>query len=90
MGKLKDLRAEYISCPKDTPREREIIEAIKNIVESEWWDKNVGKPFNWPKKGFKWKRFGFELDQFCYFGNFIIPIDEKDLYIQILTQNTDA
>jgi len=73
MGKLAELRKEYIITPKDTPRDREIVEEIKKIVESEWWDINVGKPFNWPKK-FDQKRnflFGFG-PEFFRVGNFLI------------------
>lgn len=77
MGKLAELRKEYITTPEGTPRDREIVEEIKKIVESEWWDINVGKPFNWPKK-YDQKRnglFGFGKE-FKTIGNFIIPRHE--------------
>ena len=62
MGKLKDLRAEYIKTRKNTPRDRELVEAIKKIVESDWWEDKIGKPFNWPiKDSAKWKGYGLDM-----------------------------
>lgn len=72
IGKLADLRKEYILCPANSPREREIVDQIKQITESEWWETNVGKPFMWPKKwDRKYEMFTYNTPEFVRCGNFI-------------------
>jgi len=89
MGKLAELRKEYITVPSGSPREREIVDEIKKIVESEWWEINVGKPFIWPKKyDKKSTQFGFGKE-FVHVGNFIIPKKRYDEYIDLLTKKKD-
>ncbi len=86
MGKLKELRAAYVSCKSGSAKEREIVEDIKKIVESEWWDKNVGKPFNWPTKSSKSWLFGYSEDTgFTTHGHFIFWTKQKDFYTKLLS-----
>jgi len=83
MGKLKDLRAEYIKAPIGSIRERELVEEIEKITKSKWWDENVGKPFILPKKG-KSYMFGYG-EEFVHIGNFIIHKDDMEWTIRLLT-----
>jgi hypothetical protein len=86
MGKLADAIKAYKTSPINSPAEREAAEIIRSITDGQWWKDNVGKEFTWPKK-FKYKRFGFEPDEFIHIGNFIIPIDQIEEYKSLLTKN---
>ena len=77
MGKLEELRNEYILCPSGTQREMEIKDEIRKITESEWWDVNVGKPFVWPVKQKKYNLLKYDKENGFYpYGNFIVPKNE--------------
>lgn len=87
MGKLADAIKEYKIAPIGSPAEREAAEIIKGIVESEWWDTNVGKEFKWPKKYKKTPYFGYtEETGFVTVGQWIIPKWDYDEQIALLTK----
>lgn len=87
MGKLGDALNEYKRAPIGSPAEREAADIIKGIVESEWWDINVGKEFKWPKKYKKTKQFGYtEETGFVTVGHWIIPKWDYDEQIALLTK----
>ena len=87
MGKLSDAIKEYKISPIGSPAEREAADIIKGIVESEWWEINVGKEFNWPKKYKKTKQFGYTQETgFVTVGQFLIPKWDYTEQITLLTK----
>jgi hypothetical protein len=87
MGKLSDAIKEYKISPIGSPAEREAEEIIKGIVESEWWDTNVGKEFKWPKKYKKYKQFEYSKEQgYTTIGNWLVPKWDYDSTVRLLTK----
>ena len=86
MGKLADALKEYKTSPIGSPAEREASDIIKGIVESEWWDTNVGKEFKWPKKYKKPKSFGYTKEfGYIMMGNFIVHSNDLET-VSLLTK----
>jgi len=87
LGKLSDAIKEYKISPIGSPAEREAEEIIKGIVESEWWDTNVGKEFMWPKKHKKYKQFGYSKEEgYTQIGQFLVPKWDYDSTVRLLTK----
>ena len=87
MGKLSDAIKEYKISPIGSPAEREASDIIKSIVESEWWDTNVGKEFKWPKKYKKYKQFEYSKEQgYTTIGNWLVPKWDYDSTVRLLTK----
>ena len=87
LGKLSDAIKEYKISPIGSPAEREAKEIISGIVESEWWDTNVGKEFKWPKKYKKYKQFEYSKEQgYTTIGNWLVPKWDYDSTVRLLTK----
>jgi len=87
VGKLSDAIKEYKISPIGSPAEREAKEIISGIVESEWWDTNVGKEFKWPKKYKKYKQFEYSKEQgYTTIGNWLVPKWDYDSTVRLLTK----
>ena len=87
VGKLSDAIKEYKISPIGSPAEREASDIIKSIVESEWWDTNVGKEFKWPKKYKKYKQFEYSKEQgYTTIGNWLVPKWDYDSTVRLLTK----
>ena len=87
VGKLSDAIKEYKISPIGSPAEREAKEIISGIVESEWWDTNVGKEFKWPKKLKKYKQFGYTKEEgYTQVGQFLVPKWDYDYTVRLLTK----